>query len=114
MEHVSERWKEIQRRLDEEMREELLSVQALSPLPRRRVPWPCEDLASLISRTAEAMGYASPGWILRPESVKHSIAPDEIPLLSGQADYQMLGRLLVQNHATCSGMERGVSEEQPK
>jgi hypothetical protein len=100
MEHMGERWKEIQRRLDEEMREELLSVQALSPLPRRRVPWPWEDLASLISRTAEAMGYASPGWILHPESVKYSIAPDEISLLSGQADYQMLGRFLGLDEST--------------
>src|SRR5947207_7778906 len=100
MEQMSERWKEISRRLDEEERERLLSVQALSPLPRRRVPYPWEDLASLISRTAEAMGYASPSWILRPELAKHSIAPEGLPLLSGRADYQMLGRLLGLDEST--------------
>ncbi|SRR6266487_3628971 len=97
---ASARWEEGRRRLDEEEREKLLSIQALSPLPRRRVPWPWEDLASVITRTAEAMGYASPGWILRPESAKHSIAPNELTLLGGQADYQMLGRLLDLDEAT--------------
>lgn len=100
MEQTSERWKEIYRRLDEEEREKLLSVQALSPLPRRRVPWPWEDLASLISRTADAMGYASPSWVLRPESAKHSIAPEALPLLSGQVDYRMLSRLLDLDEST--------------
>ena len=100
MEQTSERWKEIHRQVDEEERERLLSVQALSALPRRKVPWPWEDLASLISRTADAMGYASPGWILRPESAKHSIAPEELPLLSAQADYRMLSHLLDLDEST--------------
>ena len=85
---------ESDRRLEEEKRAKILSVQELTPLPRRKIPLPWEDLASLISRAAGVMGYATPGWILHPESAKHSIAPKELPWLSAPLDYQMVGRLL--------------------
>src|SRR5258706_14007311 len=88
------KWEHYRRRLEEQARMKLLSIQALSPLPQRRVPWPWEDLASVISRSAEAMGYAIPGWILRPESAKHSIAPEDLTLPRDQESYLMLSRLL--------------------
>ena len=93
-EQLSAKWAEHDRRLEEEKRAEIEAVQGLGPLPRRKAPLPWEDLASLISRTAEAMGYPTPGWILHPESAKHSIAPKDLAWLSMPLDYRMLGRLL--------------------
>ena len=70
------------------------SLQDLVPLPRRVLPRPWEDLASVLSRTARKMEYPHPKWIMQPESIAHRIEPDALPLLSASADYQMLGKLL--------------------
>src|SRR5260370_7371689 len=56
------------------------------PLPRRVSPRPSEDLASVIVRTAHAMGYSEPGWILRPEKVAHVVAPGGLALLRRRLD----------------------------
>lgn len=70
------------------------------PLPRRVSPRPSEDLASVIVRTAHAMGYSEPGWILRPEKVAHVVAPGELALLRRRLDYELLMRLLDIDEAT--------------
>jgi TniQ len=82
------------------MHEDMRQWAELSLLPQRKVPWPWEDLASVVSRTAEAMGYSHPSWILHPELAEHRIAPEDLPLLGGQESYQMLGRLLGLDEAT--------------
>src|SRR6266567_4912264 len=78
-------------------RHQLLGV---LPLPRRVTPHPSEDLASMIVRTAQAMGYPEPSWILRPEKVAHAVAPGELALLRRQFDYELLMRLLDIDEAT--------------
>ena len=70
------------------------------PLPRRAVPRLSEDLASVIVRTAQAMGYPHPGWILRPEKAGHTIDSEELALLQRPLDYEMLVRLLDVDEAT--------------
>ncbi len=81
------------------------SIQGLSsPLPRRTMPRPWEDLASVIGRTAQAMGYSQPGWILRPEKTGHSIPSEALPLLKWQLDYELLGRLLDLDESTLHGL----------
>ena len=72
----------------------LHALQGLSPLPRRTIPKPWEDLASVIIRAAQEMGYPQSGWILRPEKTGHAIPPESLPLLHKQLDYELLGRLL--------------------
>jgi len=64
-------------------RHQLLGV---LPLPRRVTPRPSEDLASVIVRTAQAMRYSEPGWILRHEKVAHAVAPGELALLRRRLD----------------------------
>ena len=66
-----------------------------TPLPQRVIPQPWEDLPSVISRVARKMGYERPEWVLRPEAFSHSVAPNTLPLLRRQADYQLLKRLLL-------------------
>src|SRR5690242_17337279 len=53
-----------------------------SPLPRRVVPYPDEDLLSLLRRSASHMGYPDLRWLLRPEGKNWNIKETEIPLLS--------------------------------
>ncbi|MFL5703203.1 MAG: TniQ family protein [Ktedonobacteraceae bacterium] len=66
-----------------------------APLPQRVIPLPWEDLPSVISRVARKMGYERPEWILRAEAFSHRIAPNALPLLRRQADYQLLKRQLL-------------------
>jgi len=67
----------------------------LAPLPLRRVPQSCEDLASLLSRCSRKMGYEHPKWLLRPESASHKINVANLPLLHRAKDYFFLERLLL-------------------
>ncbi len=82
------------RQLEEQEQAKRRQIQELLPLPRRVVPLPWEDLASVITRAAQVMGYPQPDWILRPEKAEHSIARERLPLLARQLDYDLLGRLL--------------------
>jgi len=63
-------------------------------LPLRVMPEPWEDLASLLSRTAVEMGYTKVQWLLRPEDVGYRRLPEAVCLLSKEADYRFLERLL--------------------
>lgn len=82
------------RREEEQERTRLRQVMELLPLPRRAVPHPWEDLASVLSRTARIMGYARPQWLLRPEAVQHRIDQDTLPVLHRPMDSLLLSRLL--------------------
>lgn len=75
-------------------------VREMLPLPRRAVPRLSEDLASVIVRTAQAMGYPRPNWILQPEKAGHTIVPEELALLQMPFDYGLLVRLLDIDEAT--------------
>lgn len=67
----------------------------LPPLPRHPPPQPDEDLASLLMRTAERMGYDTPSWILRPEAPLPLIDPStRILWLRKTADYRLLEQFL--------------------
>ena len=70
----------------------------LAPLPRRVAPRPWEDIASFLSRTASAMGYSDPRWLLHPQEVSgFSITESDLPYLSRKDDYLVLERLLQLN-----------------
>ncbi len=69
-------------------------TQPIVPLPVRAIPRPFEDLASLISRAAEQMGYKNPAWILRPEEISYSVQPFRLGLLRNRMDYQFFEQLL--------------------
>lgn len=71
------------------------SVRLPSPLPRRAVPSPDEDLLSLLRRTATRMGYPDYRWLLRPEGRGWDIKDTDLPLLSAKHDYQILEHLLL-------------------
>src|SRR5713226_5834815 len=72
----------------------------ISPLPQRPVPYPWEDLASLLSRTARKMGYADPRWILSPQGSAHRIHEPHVPMLCWREDYQLLvQQLLLDEHS---------------
>ncbi|MGZ3645452.1 MAG: hypothetical protein ACXVCM_16550 [Ktedonobacteraceae bacterium] len=58
------------------------------------MPGLCEDLVSVLVRTAQLMGYPQPSWILHPERAGHSISKDALPLLAKQLDYDLPSRLL--------------------
>lgn len=96
--NYGQQWEELRQVEDE--KEHHLSYQPYIPLPRRRTPWPWEDLASLVSRTAEAMGYLSPDWILHPQSIRYKIAAKDLLFPTGQDCHPMLDRLLGLNEAT--------------
>jgi TniQ len=66
-----------------------------SPLPQRVVPYPDEDLLSLLRRSASRMGYPDLRWLLRPERNTWNIKDTEIPLLSAKKDYEVLEHLLM-------------------
>jgi TniQ len=70
-------------------------IQMLPPLPQRSVPRHWEDLTSVLSHTARKMGYKDPTWVLRPESVSHTINPARLSLLYHSTDYLLLQRLLL-------------------
>ncbi len=62
------------------------------PIPVNLLPW--EDIASLISRVAEQMGYPYPKWILQPENPPHKIRVLAVSTLHKLEDYRFLERLL--------------------
>ena len=64
------------------------------PLPVRAVPEPWEDLASLLSRTAEQMGYKYVQWLLRPEDGAYGRRDLDVCFLLQDKTYQYLGHLL--------------------
>jgi len=67
----------------------------IPPLPVHPRPKPDEDVASLLMRTAEGMGYDTPYWILRPEAPLPLIDPStRILWLRKKADYRLLEQLL--------------------
>jgi hypothetical protein len=41
------------------------------------------------------MGYEKPHWLLKPEMSSHGIKQSELPILSRQADYDLLSQLLL-------------------
>src|SRR5712692_10298278 len=69
-------------------------LQPITPLPIRALPSFWEDLASLISRLAEQMGYKNPAWILHPEEVPYTVQPYSLCQLLVKTDYQFFEQLL--------------------
>jgi TniQ len=100
----SQKWQALRggrsRQIEEQEQAKRYRVREMLPLPRRAVPRLSEDLASVIVRTAQAMGYPQPGWILRPEKAGHTIDSEELALLQRPLDYEMLVRLLDVDEAT--------------
>ena len=70
------------------------------PLPLRLPPQPWEDLASLITRTSERMGYKDPHWIMRPEDIPHHVPVSTVGILHKKSDYEMLGCLFLLDEET--------------
>src|SRR6266566_8239703 len=67
---------------------------SIHPLPVRIIPCPWEDLASILSRSAQEMGYQTVLWLLRPEVIPHRVAR-EVCRLRKALSYQVLERLLL-------------------
>jgi hypothetical protein len=67
---------------------------SLRPLPSRVIPFPEEDLASLVCRSAQVMGYKYVQWLLPPEEVPCSIGP-VICTLQSAVSYRILERLFL-------------------
>jgi hypothetical protein len=65
------------------------------PIPIRIKPSPWEDIASLLSRIAEQMGYANPRWLLSPEISQHTLRALGVSTLHRAADYRFLEHLLM-------------------
>ncbi len=65
------------------------------PIPIRIMPFPWEDIASLLSRIAEQIGYANPQWLLSPEVSQHTVRALGVSTLHRAADYRFLERLLM-------------------
>jgi hypothetical protein len=82
------------RREEEQEQTRQRQILQLLPLPRRAVPRPWEDLASVLSRTARKMGYTQPQWLLHPEAVQRGINQDSLPVLHRRLDVLLLSRLL--------------------
>ena len=70
------------------------AVPSITALPMRIMPFPWEDLASLISRLGEQMGYKNPAWILRPEDIPYVVQPFTLCQLRDKADYRFFEQLL--------------------
>jgi hypothetical protein len=70
------------------------------PLPRRAKPSACEDLLSLLRRTAHTMGYEDPHWILHPQKSEYALKERDIALLSKAEDYRFLSQLLFLSEET--------------
>ena len=92
------------------------------PLPVRVMPEPWEDLASLLSRAAVEMGYTKVHWLLRPEDVAYRRLPKAVCLLSKEADYRFLERLLqleeeelyrLTFHRFCGGIQAPFGSRAP-
>ncbi|WP_420917188.1 TniQ family protein [Dictyobacter halimunensis] len=71
------------------------SMQHITPLPKRVQPHQWEDLGSFLVRTAKAMGYETPQWLLQPETSSYRITSRKLTTLSLQADYDFLSQLLL-------------------
>ena len=99
-----QQWQALQeeriRQVEEQEQAKRHQLQAMLPLPRRVAPRLSEDLASVIVRTAQVMGYPQPDWILRPQKAGHAIALGELALLQRPLDYELLMRLLDLNQAS--------------
>src|SRR5258708_15776288 len=97
-----QRWQAFQegriRQAEEQEQAKRHQLQELLPLPRRVAPRLSEDLASVIVRTAQVMGYPQPGWILPPQKAGHAIAPEDRALLHRPLDAELLMRLLYLDH----------------
>jgi hypothetical protein len=65
------------------------------PIPIRVRPLPWEDIASLLSRVAEQMGYTNPQWVLSPEQYEHMVSARSVLTLHRAVDYRFLARLLL-------------------
>ena len=76
------------------------AARPLSSLPLRAVPYPWEDLSSLLCRIARKMDYPDPRWILHPRGSSYGINTSDLPLLSKQRDYLLLQQLLLLDEAT--------------
>lgn len=70
------------------------AVPSITAMPMRIMPSPWEDLASLISRLGEQMGYKNPAWILRPEDIPYVVQPFTLCQLRDKADYRFFEQLL--------------------
>src|SRR5260221_4709254 len=66
------------------------------PLPARIIPCPWEDLASVLSRSAQDMDYKHVLWLLSIEEIPYCKAA-EVCLLRKLMSYQILEHLLVLN-----------------
>jgi hypothetical protein len=66
-----------------------------APLPLRVVPYHDEDLLSVLRRSASRMGYPDVRWLLRPAQGNWFLDEADIPLLSAEEDYRVLGSLLL-------------------
>src|SRR6185312_2969886 len=111
---VGEWWDDLQQRQalraehtrQMEEREQVLyrQIKVVPPLPRRAIPKPWEDLASVVARSAHAMGYAHPRWVLLSQKVEYGVRTEALPLLRRELDYELLRRLLNLDEATLHGL----------
>jgi len=83
------------RRLYEQEQEKWCYLQKVLPLPQRAAPRPWEDLASLLSRTANKMGYDHPRWLLHQENIPYAINSATLSVLHRRPDYLFLGRQML-------------------
>lgn len=70
-------------------------MRSLPPLPQRAVPFPNEDLLSLLRRSSTKMGYPNFQWLLRPEGNHWNIRDKDIPFSLTKQDYTILEELLL-------------------
>ncbi len=54
-----------------------------------------EDITSVISRVASAMGYSRSEWVLKETGTQQRIAVEDIPLLQRHGDYSVLEKCLL-------------------
>src|SRR5260370_17169423 len=87
------RERHIRQREDQEQAERR-QIQELLPLPRRAVPLPWEDLASVITRTPQVMGYPQPDWILHPQKERNHVPSQDLPSLFSHLSYTLPPPLL--------------------
>ena len=76
------------------------AARPLPSLPLRAVPYPWEDLSSLLCRIARKLDYPDPRWLLHPQGSSYGINTSDLPLLSKQRDYLLLQQLLLLDEAT--------------
>lgn len=80
------------------------ATRPMMPLPRRAVPYPWEDLSSLLCRVARKMGYPDVRWILCPQGSSYGINASDLPLLTKQRDILLLQQQLLLDEATLSSL----------